>query len=639
MSHGNDDGGAGGPLRHVRRRDVLASLGGAGLAGLAGCSGSGDGTETADGAGETETDTSVPTTTTPTEAPEDATRSVGGTYTSVVSSDAESLNWLSIADNTSGAYIGLCLDGAWAIDPNQEVFPLWAEPSTDDGRVYEISLRENLQWGAGYGQMTAEDWVYMIQSTFQAEENWSGYAATDDWFATNPETGQREPIPVEKTGTYTFEVSLFEVEPSWPFTPAMWGQECLPKGLLEQYAESQDVEGLKQDEEVQTLAYAGNLGPYSYENWQRESQFVTTRNDDYYVRELDELGDAWREAPYFDRYVYRVIKEESARLGALEAGEVTDAGIPPNKASRFRSMDGVDLVVQPQPYVTVLAYNMRANGWTPFRRKAVRQALAHAVDKQALAEGVYRGFAEVAQTMQPKWSKWYGGDRITNYGVGDNYGTDVTMSALESALSDTEYEYDGERLVDGDGEQVTLSLYFDQGQETEKTTAEFVAQEFGRNAGIDVRLESTSSFIPKFAQNSPPEGTEPEWSAGAFNGGPRDVSTSAEQWDMSVNLGFNTYPYTPSSSKGFFETRGTINYYGYVPEADIASRYEEASRTIDEAERRELFRQAFGLINDEQPFGFLVMSSDIIGHQDRLVGPVPDFASGWNFQTYYFEDQ
>jgi peptide/nickel transport system substrate-binding protein len=318
---------------------------------------------------------------------------------------------------------------------------------------------------------------------------------------------------------------------------------------------------------------------------------------------------------------------------------VTDAGIPPNKAARFREMDGVNVVVQPQPFVTVLAYNMRANGWTPFRRKAVRQALAHAVDKQALADGVYRGFAEVAQTMQPKWTKWYGDDRITNYGVGDNYGAEATMSRLESALSDTEYEYDGETLVDGDGEQVTLSLYFDQGQNTEKTTAEFVAQEFEQNAGIAVRLESTSSFIRNYVQNSPPEGTDPEWSAGGFNNGPRDVSTSAESWDMSVNLGFNTYPYTPSSSKGFFEQRGPINYYGYYPEVDIAGLYERASRTVDEAERRELFRRAFGLVNEEQPFGFLVMSSDILGHQDELVGPTPNFASGWNSQTYYFREE
>jgi peptide/nickel transport system substrate-binding protein len=228
-------------------------------------------------------------------------------------------------------------------------------------------------------------------------------------------------------------------------------------------------------------------------------------------------------------------------------------------------------------------------------------------------------------------------DRITDFGVGDRYGPEVTRSALADALSDTQYSYDGDVLENGNGEQVTLTLFFDQGQNTEKTTAEFIAQEFQKNAGIRVQLKATSSFIEKYASNSPPEGEEVPWSAGRFNGGPRDVSVSQEPWDMSVNLGFNTYPYTPASSKQFFQERGGINYYGYVPEADIASLYDQASRTADEAERRELFGRAFGLINDEQPFGFVTMSSSISGYRSRVEGPIEDFASGWDSQRWHFE--
>ncbi|WP_380678406.1 ABC transporter substrate-binding protein [Salinigranum sp. GCM10025319] len=629
-SGGDDRPGA---LYRPGRRDLLKVLGIGGVAALAGCSSSqndGSGGGTTD---STESDGST--------ASGDGIRTVGGDYVSASSVDASSLNWISIADQTSGNYIGLTLDATWVITPDQEIFPLWADISSEDGRVYEVSLRDNLQWGAGYGQMTAEDWVYMIQEVFQAPDNWSGYPNTDDWYRND------EPIPVEQTGTLTFEIRLPEVDPSFPFKPVLWGQSCMPRGILEKYAPSGDTQGLQQDEEVNTLAYAGNLGPYSYEQWERESQFVVTRNEDYYLREVaaeegfegydDAFAEAFAEAPYFDRYVIRVIKEESARLGALRSGEVTSAGVPPNKAEQFRNLSDIELNVTPQPFVAVLAYNQRANGWKPFRRKAVRQALAHAVDKQAIAESIYRGYARPAQTMQPEWSEWYVADRITNYGVGDNYGAEATRSALSEALSDTEYSYDGETLEDGNGEQVTLSLFFDQGQNTEQTTAEFIAQEFGNNAGIDVELQATSSFIESYASNAPPEGEDVPWSAGMFNGGPRNVSVGQEPWDMSVNLGFNTYPYTPASSQGFFEERGGINYYGYVPDADIAGLYEQASRTVDEAERRELFGRAFGLINDEQPFGFVTMSSSISGYDSTLQGPIEDFASGWDFQRWYFE--
>jgi len=603
---------------------VLKLIGATGVAGLAGCSGNGSGD---DGAGDADADGSG-----------SAGRSVGGSYVSASSVDAQSLNWLTIADSTSGSFVTATLDGTWAIKPNREIFPLWADYSTDDGRVYEIELRENLEWGAGYGQVTAEDWVYMIRNVFQAQPNWSGYPNADDWFRTNPDSGEREPIRVERTGTRTFEIRLFEVDPSLPFKPILWRQQCIPKGILEKYVPDRDTDGLQQDEELNTLAYTGNLGPYSYEEWERSAQYTVTRNDDYYLRDVDGVPDRFTEAPYFDRQVVRVISEESTRLGALESGEVDTSGIPPDKATRFENLPNVDVNVAPQPFVRVIVYNMRANGWEPFRSKAVRQALAFAVDKEQVVDNVLRGYGQVAQTMQPRWAQWYDDSEVTAYGVGDRYGPEATRSRLESALSDTEYTYDGERLVDGSGEAVTLSIYYDSGQPTEGTIAEFVAQEFSENAGIDVQPEavSSSTFQSNYVETSAPEGTEPEWTAGVFNGGPRDVATSAESWDMSINLQFNTYPFTPASSKGFFERRGGINFYGYYPDEDIASLYEQASATTDEERRRELFGQAFGLINEEQPFGFLAMPSSVSGYASDVRGYDEEFNTGWDSQTWYF---
>jgi peptide/nickel transport system substrate-binding protein len=610
---------------------VLRLLGATGVAGLAGCSGgdTDDGGEDPRG-GRNEGERTDTTT-------NEAARSVGGRYVSASSVDAQSLNWLTIADATSGSFVTAALDGIWAITPDREVFPLWADYSTDDGRVYEIELRENLEWGAGYGQMTADDWVYMIENVFQAPSNWSGYPNAGDWFRVNPESGEREPIPVEQTGTRTFEISLFEVDPSFPFKPVLWRQQCIPREILEQYVPEKDTEGLQQDEELNTLAYTGNLGPYTYDSWERSARYTVTRNDDYYLREADDVPERFRSAPYFTEKVVRVINEESTRLGALRSGEVDTAGIPPDKASRFENDDAVSVNVTPQPFVRLLVYNMRANGWAPFRSTAVRRALAFAVDKETVVGNVLRGYADVAQTMQPKWSEWYDDSQVERFGVGDRYGPEATRSRLASALSGTAFSYDGDRLVDGDGDGVTLSLYYNSGQSTDRTIAEFVAQEFERNAGIDVQPEavSGSAFQSNYVKTSAAEDTNPEWTASVYNGGPRDVATSSKAWDMSINLRFNTYPFTPASSKGFFEKRGGINFYGYYPEADIGELYERASATNDEARRRELFGEVFGLISEEQPFGFLAMPSSVTGYAKNVRGYDREFNTGWDSQSWY----
>jgi peptide/nickel transport system substrate-binding protein len=105
---------------------------------------------------------------------------------------------------------------------------------------------------------------------------------------------------------------------------------------------------------------------------------------------------------------------------------------------------------------------------------------------------------------------------------------------------------------------------------------------------------------------------------------------------MSINLQFNTYPFTPASSKGFFEPQGGINYYGYYPEEDISALYEDASATTDEERRRELFGEAFGLISEEQPFGFLAMPSSVTGYAEEVRGYDEEFNTGWDSQVWYF---
>ena len=58
------------------------------------------------------------------------------------------------------------------------------------------------------------------------------------------------------------------------------------------YRDNEDLEGFKSDEEVQSLSYTGNLGPYTFENWKREDEFVATRNENYYMRDVDDAPEA-----------------------------------------------------------------------------------------------------------------------------------------------------------------------------------------------------------------------------------------------------------------------------------------------------------------------------------------------------------
>ncbi|WP_079890846.1 ABC transporter substrate-binding protein [Halococcus agarilyticus] len=648
-------------LRFPNRRRFLQTLGVSGAAAaLAGCSGgggSGDSTSTAGGGGGgTEASGGGTTEATATSGGGNASteggnaseetqqsggqRTVGGNYIAGSSTDAQTLNFIQVSDVPSSNRIGLALDSAYAITTENEVFPLWLDlESGPDNRVYTANLRDNLQWGGDYGQMTAEDWVYMIKNVYQTEDNWAAYSNRGDW--------QREGefIPVEKTGKLSFEIRLPNPDPAFPLKPILWGAFCMPKGLLEQYVPDKDLEGLQQDEEISTLAYSGNLGPYSFERWDREAAFVATRNDDYYMRDASDVPAAWQGAPYFDQYTYRVIGEQSTRLSALQANEITTTAIPSTQVSQFEGSDDTSVVVAPQPFCSQLIYNRRANSVFAegFRSTAVRRALAYAVDKQLILENILNGYGNVAHTFQPQFSDFYDDSQVEQFGVGDTFSMEQARSELQSALGDTPYAYEGGQVVNENGNQVTLTLVYTTGSQTTETTCKYFKQQFEK-LGFAVSLTAVrfNTLLDKYVTNSPTNGNfgdeEGDWSAGPFNAGERTDSVSPEQWDMMYGIVFNTYPRTPTSTDVFWQRETSTNFFGYYPEANLNELYSRASTATDQQTRQQALASIFGALSKEQANLFTNMGVDIIGYQPNVVGPDETFGFGWDDNIWYFDE-
>ena len=358
-------------------------------------------------------------------------------YIAASSTDASTLYFPEVNDGSSSSRIGLTLDGSYTLDEDNQVQPFWLDiEDTGDGQVFVCTLRDNLEWGNGYGQMTAEDWVFQTQEVHQNAGIWD---------ADSPPSTQGstwEGVTVTETGTLEFQIELDSKNPSFPQEPVLWGSYCAPKELYESYAPS--AEDLRQSDEIQQLQYAGNLGPYTFERWDRSNEFVAVRNDEYYLRDhADDLPGDWADAPYFDEYRYRVIGEQSTRLQALSDGELTTAGIPSDRYADFtgENQPNVDVYEVPQPYLSILAYCQRASGWEELETKEVRQALSMSIDKRNITENVLRGLAEYTHTFQPQWSQWYDDSEVTEFGVEESYDKATAQDMLQEHTS-SDYGYE-----------------------------------------------------------------------------------------------------------------------------------------------------------------------------------------------------
>jgi peptide/nickel transport system substrate-binding protein len=115
-------------------------------------------------------------------------------------------------------------------------------------------------------------------------------------------------------------------------------------------------------------------GPFRFVSWQRDSNLVVEKNEDY-----------WQEGlPHLDRITFRPIPDEDTRLASLQSGDIdVMQSLRQSTVISARDLEGVDNYEH---------LGSNSGGGTlntskpPFDDVRVRQALAYALDQEALIE-------------------------------------------------------------------------------------------------------------------------------------------------------------------------------------------------------------------------------------------------------------
>lgn len=145
-------------------------------------------------------------------------------------------------------------------------------------------------------------------------------------------------------------------------------------------------------------------GPFSLKEYTAGDHITLTANPDY-----------WGGAPKLGGVEYRFISEPATALAALKAGDVdwTDV-VPTQQVESLQNDDSLKLGVTPSSDYWYLALNEAKAPWNDVR---VRQAIAYAIDRDAILKAVSYGTAAENQLAIPEQSFWY-----TKY---DTYSTDL----------------------------------------------------------------------------------------------------------------------------------------------------------------------------------------------------------------------
>jgi peptide/nickel transport system substrate-binding protein len=317
-------------------------------------------------------------------------------------------------------------------------------------------------------------------------------------------------------------------------------------------------------------------GPFKFVSWTRRNETRLVRFENYWETDAD-----GHNLPYLDEIIVKPKGEDSVRLTALRTGQVQLINtMAQADVERFKK-----------------SYGDRFNTWTwsaggnfvvfNFRRgqfldKRLRTAAAHAIDRQAIHHAVYYGQGHMLDQPYPPGNPWH----------------------LEGIRS---LEYDPDRakaiLKEARATGTEIKLVVNANTAIARETAQ-VIQDLWSTVGFKVTLEPLDTVPYRNARNE-----------GTFDG----------------MIQGNTYRYDPDDY--FWRNLHSKSDYSGSLSGWKNERYDqlidEAKRTKDAARRKELYTEAWNIVNVELPFFYLheitqtsAAAKEVRGYQPGSAGAV-----------------
>ncbi|ALC88017.1 peptide ABC transporter substrate-binding protein [Bacillus sp. FJAT-22090] len=263
---------------------------------------------------------------------------------------------------------------------NEGLATKW-EPS-EDGLTYTFTLREGVKFHDGT-DFNAEAVVKNFERWANGSEDKFPYYASMFGGFVGDESHVIESVTAE--GDYTVIFKLKRAQ-----APFLKNIAMSPFGIASPTAleSAGDAFG---DNPVGT-------GPFKFVEWKRNDSITVEKFEDYWAEGL----------PKLDKVVFRSIPDNSARLNALLTGEIDLAdGVNPADGATVEGDSTLQLFERPSMNVGYLGLTSTR---PPFDNVKVRQAINHAIDKQAIVDAFFEGRAEVAKNPMPSSISGYNDD-------------------------------------------------------------------------------------------------------------------------------------------------------------------------------------------------------------------------------------
>lgn len=487
--------------------------------------------------------------------------------TGASSADAKRLLPLFASDSASADISGRVFNGLTKYDKNLNIVGDLAEKwvISKDGKEIVFNLRKGVKWHDNQ-ELTAEDVLFTYREITNPKNP-------------TPYSSNYGPVKqVKAIDRYTIKVTYEK-----PFAPALesWGMGILPKHLLD---------GKELFNSPLNRSPVGT-GPYRFKEWVTGQRVILERNSEYFEG-----------IPFFEKFISRIIPDPSTMFLELKFGGIDFMGLAPAQYKYYGEKSDFKRYFNVYRYpsfgYTYIGYNLK----NPlFSEKKVRQAIAHAINKKEIIEGVLLGYGTPCTGPFPP-SSW-----AFNPDVKD---LEYSPEKAKNLLLESGWKAGNDGILEKNGLKFSFILLVNQGNEARLKTAQIIKEQL-KKIGIElkIRVLEWQSFLELVTK--------------------RQFQAVLLGWSLSRDP--DLYDIFHSS-----KTRpGEFNFVSYN-NFEVDRLIEKARDILDREERKKLYWKVHSLITEDQPYTFLYVPDTIIAVNKRIKGVEPAPAGIWHNYIFWY---
>ena len=473
------------------------------------------------------------------------------------------------SDSSSHDVAGLIYNGLVRYDKNLQLEGELARSweISGDGLTIIFHLRRGVKWHDGH-DFTSRDVLYTYRVTIDPKTP-TAYAESF-----------KQVKSAEAPDPYTFRVTYAR-----PYAPALesWGMSILPAHLLEGKDLTRNV----------LSRHPVGTGPYIFKEWIPGQKLVLESNREYFEGR-----------PYINRYVYRIIPDNSTMFMELKAGGLDMMGLSPVQYQREtgspRFRERFNKYRYPAFAYTYLGYNLK----NPlFADKRVRQAISSAINKDEIIHGVLLGMGQIAHGPY-KPGTWAWNPHIKDY--------DYNPERAKRLLAEAGWkDKNSAGVLVKDGKPFQFVIITNQGNAERAKTLQIIQQRL-KDVGIEVkpRVIEWAAFLSQYIDK-------------------RNFDAVIMGWTIGQDP--DLYDVWHSSKTGPKE----LNFIGFR-NSEVDRLLEEGRGTFDTEKRRKCYYRIQEVLAEEQPYTFLYVPDALPVVSSRFHGIEPAPAGiMYNFIRWY----